>query len=317
MSVRNITVASFLALLLLTTGCAGFPEPKQGVQFEDGLTAGQWFERMMMSHGGDLSEDPRDFNLAMTGEWYALIQRIQPLVTDSGYRISAEERYLPSKDLYVVRHRGPDGVKTVWRQGRDIKVWYNGEPVDDADTLAATAMTTDAFELFHYGPSFLAERASGMTRLEAGREDGRRYPRLLIDISPGFGEADEDQVVVWIDPDSYRMFRVHITLNGFETTQNAHVDTTFFDYVELGGYWFPNTYEERVRGPIRIDAHDWRITGRDIDRGWAPEDVEGPDFSGEAALSAEKRLEVRASRRPGSEDTGPRRRPRPGPVDPR
>jgi hypothetical protein len=287
MIVRSLPACVPALLLLLVTGCAGFPEAREGLEFEDGLNAEQWFERLMDAHGGDLSDDPRDFNLAMTGEWYSLIQRIQPLVTDSGYRVSAEERYLPAENLYVVRHRGLEGVKTVWRQGRDIKVWYDGEPVDDPDVLAATAMTTDAFELFHYGPSFLARRATSMTRLQAGRDDGRRYPRLLIDIEPGFGEAQTDQVVVWINPDSHRMYRVHITLNGFETTQGAHVDTTFHDYVEQGGYWFPNTYKERVRGPIRIKAHDWWITGRDIGRGWRPGNVDGPSFSGPAAHPVE------------------------------
>ncbi|WP_376692474.1 hypothetical protein [Wenzhouxiangella sp. EGI_FJ10409] len=283
---RPSAIASLLALIVLVSGCASFPQPRENLRFDDELSAEQWFERLMQAHGGDLSAEARDFNLAMTGQWYSLIQRIQPLVSDADYRVSAEERYRPSENLYVVRHQGPAGTKTVWRQGADIKVWYDGEPVEDPDVLAATAMTTDAFELFHFGPSFLARRGTGMTRLSAGREDGRPYPRLLFTIEPGFGQAERDQVVAWIDPDSHRLFRVHITLNGFETTRNAHVDTTFSDYTEHGGYWFPNAFEERVRGPIRIDAHDWHITGRDIDRGWTREDVAGPVFSGAAEPSA-------------------------------
>lgn len=283
---RPAVITSLIIFSLFVAGCAGFPQPREDVQFDDDLSAEQWLERVMHAHGGDLSDEDRDFNLAMTGEWYSLIQRIQPLVTDAGYRVSAEERYLPAEDLYVIRHRGPEGIKTVWRRGREIRVWYDGEPVNDPDVLAATAMTTDAFELFHFGPSFLAGRATGMARLKAGREDGRRYPRLLLTIEPGFGQAERDEVALWIDPDSHRLFRVHITLNGFKTTQNAHVDTTFSDYVQQGGYWFPSTFEERVRGPIQIDAHDWRITGRDMNRGWRPEDVRGPQFSGAAARPA-------------------------------
>jgi len=292
LKVRLATFATLFAVPVFLAGCAGFPQPREGPQFDDGLTAEQWFERVMRAHGGDLSQDPRDFNLAMTGQWYSLIQRIQPLVTDAGYRVSAEERYLPSEDLYVVRHRGPEGVKTVWRRGRDIRVWYDGEPVDDPDTLAATAMTTDAFELFHYGPSFLARRATEIQRLRPGRESGRSYPRLLVTIEPGFGQSPRDRAAVWIDPQSHRMFRVHITLNGFDTTQNAHVDTTFAGYVQQGGYWFPTIFEERVRGPIRINAHDWRITGRDTARGWGIEDVQGPEFEGAAAPSARDNVSV-------------------------
>lgn len=283
---RPLATAGLLTLFLLAGGCAGFPKPGDDLRFDDGLSAEQWFERVMRAHGGDLSNDSRDFNLAMTGEWSSMIQRIQPLVTDADYRESAEERYRPADKLYVIRHEGPAGIKTVWRRGRDIRVWYDGEAVEDPDVLAATAMTTDAFELFHFGPSFLARRGAGMTRLEAGTEDGKRYPRILFTIEPGFGRAERDQVVAWIDPDSHRLFRVHITLNGFETTQGAHVDTTMTEYEEQGGYWFPTNFEERVRGPIRIHAHDWRITGRDLDRGWRGGDVEGPEFGGAAARPA-------------------------------
>lgn len=286
--VRSLANAALIIPVLLVAGCAGFPSAHDDLRFDDGLSAGQWFDRVMRAHGGDLSRDSRDFNLAMSGEWSSMIQRIQPLVTDADYRVSAEERYRPADNLYVVRHKGPAGIKTVWRRGRDIRVWYDGEPEEDPDVLAATAMTTDAFELFHFGPSFLARRTVGMTRLEAGSEGNERYPRILFTIEPGFGEAERDQVVAWIDPDSHRLFRVHITLNGFETTQGAHVDTTFSEYVEQGGYWFPMAFEERVRGPIRIHAHDWRITGRDIDRGWRDEDVAGPAFGGAAARPAGK-----------------------------
>jgi hypothetical protein len=125
-----------------------------------------------------------------------------------------------------------------------------------------------------------------MTRLAEGREDERSYPRILVEIRPGFGEAESDRVIAWIDPETHRLFRVHITLNGFRTTQGAHVDTTFSDYVQMGGYWFPSRFEERVRGPIRIHAHDWRITGRDTDRNWRVEDVAGPEFTGPAAPTA-------------------------------
>jgi len=272
-----------ILLLVLTTACASFPEAEPGIVFDDGLSAADWTQRLLSAHGGDLSDDPRDFNLAMTGHWYSLIQRIQPLVSDAEYRVSAEERYRPADQLYVVRHRGPAGIKTIWRQSDEIRVWYDGREVQDEDVLAASAMTTDAFELFHFGPSFLVRRAAQQIRLKNAKEDGRRYPRLLFTIEPGFGRAESDQVVAWINPDTHRLHRVHLTLNGFETTQGAHVDTTFFDYVEQAGYWFPTRFEERVRGPIRIDAHDWQITARDHSRGWTPEDVEGPEFEGRAA----------------------------------
>jgi hypothetical protein len=45
-------------------------------------------------------------------------------------------------------------------------------------------------------------------------------------------------------------------------------------------------FHQRVRGPLRIDAHSWWTTGIDIDRGWTDEDVKNTAFSGTAAAPA-------------------------------
>lgn len=275
------------ALVLALTACATrFPQPQDGLEFSDGLNAENLFARSLAAHGGDLREYPGDFNLAMTGEWGRAIVRIQPVVTDVGYRISAEERYRPADQLYAVRHQGPEGVKTVVRHGREIEIWYNGQREEDAAILRASAMTTDAFEMFHFGPSFIKHRAVEMRRLANQRENGTDYRLVWVRLQPGFGEADEDEAVLWIDPASDLMFRIHMTLNGFETTQGAHVDTTFHDYEDVDGFMLPTRFVERVRGPIRINAHEWWITGRDQNRGWQASDVSGPAFSGAAAASA-------------------------------
>jgi hypothetical protein len=273
----------FLILLLVLSACAQFPSAPSNPIIDDDLDASSLFERTLAAHGGDLSADPGDFNLAMSGEWSRAIVRIQPVVTDAGFRISAQERYRPADRLYAIRHSGPDGVKTVIRQRDQIRVYYNGVEETDPAKLRASAMTTDAFELFHFGPSFLARRAVQMTRLGNARDGGVAYRRLLMTIQPGFGEAEEDQVVAWIHPETDLLFRVHMTLNGFETTQSAHVDTTFLEYRQVGPYVLPSRFEERVRGPIRIHAHDWWVTSHDRNRGWPVEAVSGPNFSGRAA----------------------------------
>ena len=56
-----------------------------------------------------------------------------------------------------------------------------------------------------------------MIRMENQREGDIEYPRLFVTIRPGFGEAESDDLVLWIDPDTERLFRVHMTLNGFRT----------------------------------------------------------------------------------------------------
>lgn len=283
MPLRNFA----LLCLLLLGGCGSFPEASApGGGYPDGLTAEQVFDRSLQAHGGDIGKHPGDFNLSTDGRWYALIQRIQPVVTDAGFRVTSQERYRPSEGVYAVTHRGPLGSKQVVRTPASIAVYYNGVRETDTVKLRATAMTNDAFRMFHFGPSFVKERARSMSRIEDAREDGATYRRVVATLEPGFGEAASDRVVLWIDASTDRLFRVHMTLNGFETTQGAHVDTTFLSYRRVGRYLLPDRFHERVRGPLQIDAHRWWTTGVDIDRGWATADVSGAAFTGAAAADA-------------------------------
>ena len=277
-----------LALAALVGGCASFPKAPADARFADGLDAAAIFASCMDAHGGDLSDYPGDINLSTDGQWYELIQRIQPIVSDAGFRVTSEERYRPRDGLYSVRHQGPLGSKQVVRTPDGISVYYNGTRETDPVKIRATAMTNDAFRMFHFGPSFIKARTTEMVRLADQREKGRNYRRLLSTVEPGFGESAQDQVVLWIDAQTSRLFRVHMTLNGFETTQGAHVDTTFLEYRKVGAYLLPVRFHERVRGPIRIDAHDWYTTGIELDRGWSAADIGGAAFKGAAAVPTKR-----------------------------
>ena len=258
-----------LALIVALAGCSAFPQARSGIEFDDGRSASDIFEHCLAAHGGDIHEYPGDINIATDGRWYSVIQRIQPVVSDAGFRVTSEERFRPRDGTYAIRHSGPAGNKYVVRTASSILVHYNGVAVDaDDERTRSTAMTNDAFRMFHFGPSFIKHRATAMTRLPDAREAGRDYLRVLASLSPGFGQSDIDHVVLWIDAESSRLFRVHMTLEGFETTRGAHVDTTFLEYLQVGPYLLPSRFSERVRGPIRVLAHEWHITGMDIDRGW-------------------------------------------------
>jgi len=278
--------AFLLGVVLVLSGCASFPAAQPGLHFDDALSAEEIFARCLATHGGDLRDFPGDINLSTSGRWHALIQKIQPVVSDATFRVTSEERYRPSDQLYAVHHAGPAGTKQVVRSRDGITVYYNGVRETDPVKLRATAMTNDAFRMFHFGPSFVKARASAMSRLADVKESGLLYHRLLATLQPGFGESQTDQVVLWIDASTSRLFRVHMTLNGFETTQGAHVDTTFLAYRQVGAFLLPTRFFERVLGPIRIGAHEWHTTGIDLDRGWTREDVSGPAFTGSAATAA-------------------------------
>lgn len=286
----RISPVFMLALFCLTmAGCASvhFPPDPPSAGFSDGLTGDAIFARTLAAHGGDLRRYPGDINLSTDGQWFALIQKIQPVVTDSGFRIRSEERYRPRDGLYAVAHTGAEGRKHVVRSPDGLVVSYNGTRETDPAKLRATAMTNDAFRMFHFGPTFFLDRASDWRRLTDAQENGRAYYRLRATVRPGFGESTEDDVVLWIDRENSRLFRIHMSLNGFETTVGAHVDTTFLEYRDVAGYLLPVRFHERVRGPLRIDAHTWWTTGLDVDRGWRDEDVNSAAFGGAAAAPAE------------------------------
>ena len=207
-------------------------------------------------------------------------------ITDAGFRIASEERYRPSEGLYAVRYTGPQGVKHTVSSAAGLSLAYNGLHEADPVKRRATALTHDTFRMFHFGPSYFLDRTAAMLRLSDAVEGGQPYHRLLLTLRPGFGESAEDQAVLWIHPKTFRWFRVHQTLNGFESTQGAHVDTTFLEYRRMGGFLFPVRFLERVRGPLQIDAHRWQVTGIDLDRGWVAGDVAGDRFTGAAEAPA-------------------------------
>lgn len=288
MQPSRIVIGLLASALALMAGCASvrFPPEPPVTAFSDGIGGDTIFARTLAAHGGDLRRYAGDINLSTDGRWFALIQKIQPVITDSGFRIRSEERYRPRDGLYAVTHTGPKGAKHVVRSLDGLAVSYNGVRETDPVKLRATAMTNDAFRMFHFGPSFFLDRASAWIRLADAKEQGHVYYRLRTTVRPGFGESKEDEVVLWIDRDTSRLFRIHMSLNGFETTVGAHVDTTFLAYRDVDGYLLPVRFHERVRSPLRIDAHTWWTTGIDAGRGWRDEDVNGTAFSGKAAATA-------------------------------
>ncbi len=274
------------AVALSLAGCASFPSATPEATFPDGLAADTLFARCLEEHGGDVRSWAVDLNFSIDGEWNTLIQRIQPLVTDAPWRVRSQERYLPAERLHVVRWEGPAGTKHVSRTPDGVEVYYNGVRETDEKRLQAAAMTADALQLFHLGPSFLAMRNATFERIPDAREGDVTYYRLRTVLRPGFGFSDEDKVVLWIDPGTWRLFRVHLTVDGFAATRGAHVDTTFYEYRRVGRMLVPVQLNERVRAPLPLNVHRWWMTGVDFNRGWAPQDVAGAELAGKAAAPA-------------------------------
>jgi len=263
---RRATGLLAAAALLLTACATPFPQPGPDGATPDGPDAATLLVQCVAAHGGDLRDSVQELRLSLTGEWGTMIRRIQPLVTDFGYRIDATERHFPQGGRSLAEWSGPAGSKRVdWRHP-EIAVAYDGEASADPDVLASTAMTAEAFRLFHLAPSYLSWRGGKPLRLADETVDARLYHRLLFTLEPGFGFAERDRVVAYIDADSKRLFRLWITLEGFRTTLGATVDLTYLEYQEVDGLLLPRRLDERVRAPIGIHAHEWTITGAELIR---------------------------------------------------
>ncbi|MEO6896834.1 MAG: hypothetical protein ABI218_09370, partial [Caldimonas sp.] len=69
-------------------------------------------------------------------------------------------------------------------------------------------------------------------------------------------------------------------------TQGAVAEVDTFDHERRFGVTWPMRSFERVVHPISVPAHDWRITGLDVNRGYAEQTLMGPEFTGGAAPPA-------------------------------
>ncbi|GGW73087.1 hypothetical protein [Alteromonas halophila] len=276
------------AFAIMLGGCAQTsPRFEQAVaEHADGLSAQTIFNDTFSRHGGDYLTRLQDVNVAIDGEWHFLITQIQPDVTDEGYRQRSEERVLVSPRIYAALYAGPAGTKQVYRSAEQVNVAYNGEQTNDSRKNAATALTADAFYLFTLGPLGLSERVDSWQRLEDKTWKGRSYYRINGELTPGIGFSQRDHITLWVDKETRLTFRLHITLEGFESTKGAHVDTTFLAYTQLGEFTLPTHFFERVAGPIKIDAHEWWYTGIDINRGLDESDLSISGWSEGATESA-------------------------------
>ncbi|NMH60743.1 hypothetical protein [Alteromonas ponticola] len=284
-----------LTLLFILGGCAQ-TSPSQETyitQPADGMSADAIFRATFAQHGGDLLAGLNDVNVAVDGEWHYLITKIQPLVTDEEYRQQSQERVLVSPRAYAVHYTGEAGTKWVYRTAEQTQVAYNQQQISDQQKIAATALTADAFYLFVLGPLGLSDRVTNWKRLDDKTWKEKAYYRINGQLSPGIGLSERDHITLWVDKETNLTFRLHITLEGFEATKGAHVDTTFLAYESVGQFILPTHFFERVLGPIKLDAHEWWYTGIDINRGLSKEDISIDGWSDNAAKPAKSLDDVR------------------------
>ncbi len=248
------------------------------------------FKRTLKAHGGDYLSQMQDVNLSILGKWGAIPARIMPKVADQYFRVSSEEHFMPNQGLYAAFYNGPAGTKKVVRSTDSVEVYYNNEISKDTETLQATAMTSDAFVLFSLGPLALNRYQTDFTQIADGDFKGKKYHRIYTRIKPGLGFAKEDEVVLWINPETNLTYILEVTLKGYPQTKNAHVNVRYLEYQEFSksnqyNFTLPTHIIERVLAPINVHAHTWRVTGLDLNRGISLNDIKGKKWQGRAIKS--------------------------------
>lgn len=244
------------------------------------------------AHGLAAYRGLTDINISYDGQWRPLIDRVQPVVVDAGFRGRSQERLMPALGLSAQAYTGPRGRKQVnWRRGAngqpgEVAVWFNGVLSTDLAAQRAAALVAEGYGLFLLGPLWLAERGLAAQRAGTERVDGRLCDVVNVWLKPGLGLVAADRVAVCIDSTDAVTRRVRFSLEGFAGTAGAVAEVDTYDHQRRFGVLWPMRSFERVVHPIALPAHDWRITGLDVNRGYPASALAGPEFTGAAAAPA-------------------------------
>ena len=208
----------------------------------------------------------RHVEVSYSGKWSYLATRLQPVLTDPGFRHGSVESYQPRSKRVRQLHSGPQGTKQVTRQGLKTEVVRNGKTSNDSEVTAAAALVVDAYTAFLFGPSWLLGSSSELTLLEQKPLGGESCTLVAGKLRPGIGSAAADDFIAWIGNDSGLMRRFQFSLNALDSTRGADVEVTFSDHWKAtdGSIW-PGHFVETIERPILTKAHDWRLTGLRLD----------------------------------------------------
>jgi len=276
-----------LALVIIATallaGCAAFPEPTSDRSTADGR---RLLEDAARAHGWGAYQRLKDISVSYDGHWYSTVKRLQPVLVDSQFRGTSEERIIIAERRIGQTHRGPGGTKHVARSSDDIEVWFNDRRELDGEKRAAAALVADGYRLFLLGPIYLLEREALVEHAGMETLDGVEYERLFARLRPGLGYAREDRVMLWIDKQTGLTHRLWISADGMPTTQGVIAEIDLRDYREIAGVHWPTRFFERLKRPFPLDVHRWHVVGLDVDRGYSAADIAGQSFRGAAARPA-------------------------------
>ena len=255
-----------LAVAFLFTSCSTLPRPGAEDADADADTSAPGNGLALLRQSARAHGDPwrtcRRVDVAYSGEWSAIATRLQPVLTDPGFRKDSVETYFPRRSSVRQLHTGPKGTKEVLREGSGIEVRYDGTAAGTGkEELDAAALVADAYTAFLFGSSWLAEKGRGLRMLPPRELDGESCQLVAGRLAPGFGVSAGDDFIAWIGTESRLLKRFQFSLNGLDSTRGADVDVVFSGHWKAadGSVW-PGRFIERIQRPVKAKAHEWQMT---------------------------------------------------------
>jgi len=250
-------LASIVAFPLIS--CSTLPVPGETRAVSSSKEADELLRESASRHGRPWQRC-RSVEVGYDGEWSFVATRLQPVITDPGFRKSSREIYQPQKKRVRQVHQGKLGTKEVVRQGSSVAVKFNGVASNDPEVKDAAALVADAYTVFLFGSSWLLENGRELHVLEAGNLDGEICHLVAGRLRPGLGHTGDDHFIAWIGKESGLMKRVQLSLNGMDSTRGADVDVVFSDFRKTAdGLVLPRHFVEYIQRPVKAKAHEWRM----------------------------------------------------------
>ena len=283
---------ALLIMIGFLTGCGSIPLPKSTSSQPEAIAL---LEQAQQAHGKAAFAALKDISVSYTGTWFTAITKIQPAITDVAFRQTSEERMLMADGLIAQIHSGPGGEKTVIEDSKvrvagqnngALSIWYNQQPHTGSAQMAASHIVLHAYQLFLY-PAFYVQRASWLELAGSDVINGRPCDKLLAILRPGIGNSAEDRVQLCIDRQDKLVRSTWLTLEGSEPSKGAVVSVVYDKFVEVGGVvWPAHFYETVVRPLAGLPAHDFSLSGLDVNRGLTRADFAAGKFLNKAAAPA-------------------------------
>jgi hypothetical protein len=278
-----VGLLGFVASAALLSACSTIPKV---VGTQSSAAAQQLLAATQKAHGGDAFAKIQDIAVDFDGEWATVVPKLQPILTDVQFRKTSQERLLLTQNVTAQKHSGPGGDKVVLKQGGQVSVVYNGKQDGTTAQRASSHLVMEAYKLFLM-PAFYVQRAALLELAGSDTVDGHACDLLVAVLRPGFGDSAEDRAMLYVDQKTKLVRRVRLTLEGFEGTRGAVVDTTYLAYQQVAGVTWPTHLFEDLVSPFRgLAAHDFWITGLDVNRGMTTGDFTRTGFSQRAAKAA-------------------------------